>query len=719
MDTETNAADTGKVRLEIVGARTIAFAALCLAFMFGLYPLLDSSAISFNEPALYVVFGIILGQSVFAAIIAGLYGSNWTTGLLIGSFLVMASFALFLQGATLFGSAPPRDVWLLLYLSPSLTFAAMLPLLIARYLGRAQLVLEDRRYARYPASLGKLFGNVVIVAGIVMTLRAPQITWGTPPAQFWTSCMIVGAIIALLSTLVSLPAAWSLNARSWQHQLAILAITAVVVYSIITGIMWTLSLALGPLPDAFYQAGPVVTFVTTCVLFLAVTALRADGFRLQTKETAHRYSKDTDGVVASGYGMAFQIGTVLLLTLVLNVHLGQLQKERNRAAWLVADLHELLGSTNVDLRLPNGVQVGAYIPNAFVESITIPNSNNETVARAIDRLAEAEALDRLISLHVSGFNVDDEALKAIGRSRRLQALDISQADVRGVGFRHLQQMEIAELKLENLVLDEADWNGINGDLLHTLSVAHSVIDAKRFAAFVRKLRLFNLDLTGVELNEELWKLIPSREYLTGLTLSQTNVTAEDLVRLEDMYINKLDLSMNEIGDECMRAVAKLTQLKDLNLRGTRVTDAGVALLLPQVRETRHFSLNISETDINGTAFSKWDRLPMTLNVSKTDINDSLVDQIIRIQKQYPAGLRVLDLSHTEITDAILPKLAQINCRRIVITGTQLSPKAMAQVPRLGPSINQWEIGDQQFSEMEKNNLQMAGFQLYTKDTPVW
>jgi hypothetical protein len=89
---------------------------------------------------------------------------------------------------------------------------------------------------------------------------------------------------------------------------------------------------------------------------------------------------------------------------------------------------------------------------------------------------------------------------------------------------------------------------------------------------------WSVDLGGREINEQVFDRIKELGNLSELNLSKTNVTDEDMTRLNDLgvFLLKLDLSHTAVSDAGLDKLTKLAILRDLNLVGTRVTPDGVA-----------------------------------------------------------------------------------------------------------------------------------------------
>lgn len=141
--------------------------------------------------------------------------------------------------------------------------------------------------------------------------------------------------------------------------------------------------------------------------------------------------------------------------------------------------------------------------------------------------------------------------------------------------------------------------------------------------------------------------------LVELNLMGSRITDQGLVHLQDMQ--KLEfvwLSHTGITDRGLPHLAALSQLKRLKLAGTRVTDKGVACLnLSSLKE-----LDLSETDITDNALKSLaaSKSLEFIDLSKTEITGKGLALLAGMP-----NLKTLWLDGTTITNADLPLLAEL------------------------------------------------------------
>jgi uncharacterized protein YjbI with pentapeptide repeats len=90
---------------------------------------------------------------------------------------------------------------------------------------------------------------------------------------------------------------------------------------------------------------------------------------------------------------------------------------------------------------------------------------------------------------------------------------------------------------------------------------------------------WSVNLSGVQLTDEVFEHLRTLEYITELNLSKTNVSDADMELINSREIGfvllKLDLSKTSVTDAGLDKLNDLFLLMDLNLTGTKVTPAGV------------------------------------------------------------------------------------------------------------------------------------------------
>lgn len=180
---------------------------------------------------------------------------------------------------------------------------------------------------------------------------------------------------------------------------------------------------------------------------------------------------------------------------------------------------------------------------------------------------------------------------------------------------------------------------------------------------VTELNLFYAELTG----DGALAAIKEWPHLRKLNLRGTKVTDAGLVHLANMpSLEDLDIGYALITDGAFDRLSALTGLKSLSVGGNKITDAGLSglRLLPQ----------LTKLDVSGaqrTDSGMW----------AASVTDQGLDTMAALTR-----LESLNLQGTKISDAGFPKLVPLkNLKELSIGKTQLSARSLAalkQLPRI-------------------------------------
>ncbi len=170
-------------------------------------------------------------------------------------------------------------------------------------------------------------------------------------------------------------------------------------------------------------------------------------------------------------------------------------------------------------------------------------------------------------------------------------------------------------------------------------------------------RLNDLNLNGCNISDEQLVAICGTLGIEQLQLRHATVDGSGLSRIEQRgQVETLMLGSSAVMvlDETVNAVSQLSQLNQLDLGSTHVTDAGLARLstLPRLS-----TLNISGTPIEGNALSHLAALPM---LEQLDAVNTRIDDRDVVGLSGAPALRRLNLSKTRVTDRSFQPLAAIS-----------------------------------------------------------
>ena len=143
-------------------------------------------------------------------------------------------------------------------------------------------------------------------------------------------------------------------------------------------------------------------------------------------------------------------------------------------------------------------------------------------------------------------------------------------------------------------------------LLVRLKLEHLDRDGKidlDVVAALRSLRELSLELRGLPLSDEGLKSLLANVSLVGLDVSGSEVSDRGLQEFAAARsrLRLLDLSFTRVGDEGLKSLAALPELRHVSLIGCRVTDSGTDSLtrLERLRE-----IYLAKTQVSSQAAEK-------------------------------------------------------------------------------------------------------------------
>ncbi|KAD5508248.1 hypothetical protein E3N88_15951 [Mikania micrantha] len=203
------------------------------------------------------------------------------------------------------------------------------------------------------------------------------------------------------------------------------------------------------------------------------------------------------------------------------------------------------------------------------------------------------SLKKLSKLDLGGLFITDTALASLQVLKKLRHLDIWGSDISNEGASIL-------VNFPNLTFLNLAWTKVtilpNVSSIACLNMSDCTIQSM-FKGEGNKARLSKLLLAGA-----LFKDIANAFlYFDSNSLSfldLSNSSLHDLSFLSILHaLEYLDLSGNLIGDDSVKYIASAgANLKTLNLSNTRVTSAGVAVLVGHVLKLETISLDSTATD---------------------------------------------------------------------------------------------------------------------------
>ena len=343
-------------------------------------------------------------------------------------------------------------------------------------------------------------------------------------------------------------------------------------------------------------------FPTAClILFLGLAVLAADPAKPADRETvlaqlkANKVSLGGLMIEPKDGGPSINLGTGL--------DGGEANNATDENLLMIAQIHEVerimvyKGKVTAD-----GLAALAALPK-----LRSPQMYETDVPAAA--FAVLPKLTQLQSLSLGNYPVTDEVIGYVGQIRGLKTFDHTQSAMTPGGFlTFLNCVEgLEQLTLFGDFVDDACMNRIG-----------QMKEMKRFWT------------NSKTITSAGWQHLAKLAKMEDLFLSETNFGDEDVRALEDMKNLKfLGLNKTKITDAGMPSLAGLTKLHDLGLDGTKVTDKGMAAL-KGMTELHNLYVGVTDVTAQGLALvPRKDRMQM-MRVGKGAMTANQLDEIMQL-----------------------------------------------------------------------------------------
>jgi Leucine-rich repeat (LRR) protein len=224
----------------------------------------------------------------------------------------------------------------------------------------------------------------------------------------------------------------------------------------------------------------------------------------------------------------------------------------------------------------------------------------ECAAGWSDTLESLPNLASLESLTLAGTEVTDEKLKLVGQLSRLRVLRLIDCPITDQGCKALSSLtELQEAMFLRCPVGPGALVAVSqASSLTKLNLRGTKVSSSDIAQGLEKLvALKDLEVSETSLDDAALKTIIELPMLESLNLWRTQVTDAGLKVLENSKLKKLNLDdLPGVTDAGLESVIKIPQLEWLHLGKTKVTDRGL-LTLSQLT-------NLSELRVNDTAVTE-------------------------------------------------------------------------------------------------------------------
>ncbi|EOY25009.1 Leucine-rich repeat family protein, putative isoform 1 [Theobroma cacao] len=281
-------------------------------------------------------------------------------------------------------------------------------------------------------------------------------------------------------------------------------------------------------------------------------------------------------------------------------------------------------------------------------------------------VALLSSLKNLSVLDLGGLPVTDTVLNSLQALTKLQHLDLWGSKISNKGALVLQRF--SKLSFLNIA-----WTNVtilpNLSSLECLNMSNCTIDSI-LEDDDDKAPLVKLIFAGATfMNEAEAFLYIETRFLSLLDVS--NSSLNQFCFLPDMkMLEHLDLSSSMMGDDSVELIVCIgASLKILNLSGTKVSSAGIAILAGHVPKLEFLSL--SHTSIDDVALSYVSSMPSlkVIDLSNTDIKGYIHQPGTELHKDSTLAalqnlryLENLNLEHTQVRDPDLYPLS--SCKEL-------------------------------------------------------
>jgi Leucine-rich repeat (LRR) protein len=188
--------------------------------------------------------------------------------------------------------------------------------------------------------------------------------------------------------------------------------------------------------------------------------------------------------------------------------------------------------------------------------------------------------------------------------------------------------------------------------LESLWLNYTTIGDRDLAKLQHLIHLRTLSLGSTGITDDGLLYLRGMRSLFALTISRTDAGGFAFEQLDHLPLQVLQLNGCPVFDVALLSIARLSQLKQLDISRTHVTDEGMRHHegLKKLKALR--SLRLDETNVTGSGFRDWSNTRLReLSLRDCPIDDNGMEAIGRLESLYS-----LDLSNTPVNDSQLHHL---------------------------------------------------------------
>lgn len=652
---------------------------------------------------LFFFVGVVAGECCFVALLSGFAKRTWLGAYLFGLGLAVAGYGMVLCGSWLVDTFDQELVAGVAVL-PTFLLAATSPLYLFRHFFGWRLVNRGETPSpRQPLRLADIFSIIAIVAAVLVMVRVPQVISESESRNYWPQ-IVITCLVFFGASLVLLP----LHARvvlrdspiskraAW---LGVFSVMIVVICFGITQFFYDLDVSwhnrLEVLPFLLTFLASAIT-----VFYLGLSALAASGVQLVRGcelKSLRESEEDVSQLAHLRQLTWWRIGGAIAVTMATSIYLANLQQWRAARdkgnAMLGPRAQATGGELGVVDRIPTNLSLGEKATDDDLAAFSIC-SDLEYLYLRKSKITDAglehlSHFPQLRSLSLDDLPITDVGLFPLSQLPHLETLQIENCGIRVSNLlslpnkQHLTSLDLSHTQFAD---DECELL-VEFPHLQSLTLNHTRITDRGLAAIGRVKTLTTLHLVGTEVGTDAFPFLP---VLRTLDLSETNVNDAALSSIAKLTtLQSLTLRETKITHPPLSELSRLKKLYRIDLSDNPIDDEGIRQL---VRSTSLVAIDLSCTKVNGSGFANWQFASRSQEIilDRTLIDDDGVKSLNAIGET-----DTLSLTHTNVTDACLPHLAQIVINDLYIGGTQIT---FAGLINSGlPSVSMLHVATGQFT----------------------
>ena len=688
-----------------------------------------------------VMFGLILGQGIFASIISGLGGQSWLKGLLLATGFVAIVIGLVVFGQIMMmvlhfpmnitfsfsNSSQSTDVTLGLFFLPLVCLATSIAGLTMRIVRGWCLTAAPMDFTpRKPIRLIDFFLVMTTLACLFGMFRIPLILWNTNQNNIVGGLAYVAVVFSLCNLVIGIPCTYVAFRARRPFYGFLRAFGVSLGVSLVIGII--IGLGTGSVP-MYLRISLSTGGILGLTVSLGLWSLRCSGVRLlhypPKTLLGSRMETESDGSdsIASPRRNSHFVWTAWLTSfaIVSSVSTSYLISWRENTEKRTAQLQQELSATNSTMSIRDWRAVGLKLgPNSSaktlesfpyptqIESLSIAHSSlSNTVIDSIDKFGSLKSLD------LSYSDLDEDGLKRLAKSSRwpkLKRLSIAGTKITPQMFSLLPRigappfLDLSDLGVtdDDLGLAAFQYESIKLAKNQITDMGIQLLFSAQNGYYRRLLDLSDnpIDGSGFTVPCKLSRLVLDGNPLTDGAFGP---------QLKNLTVHEyLVLRNTQLTDSFLSALAATTTISGMEFGDGNFTEKGLQNLTPWAIR----NLSLTGKQFTGECFKTWSPSVNVLSMRGSSLSDETIGYVATLGTVYD-----LDLSKTAITDA---GLASFPARSVLIylnlSDTQVTTKGL-MASKL-PTFCEIHVAPNQFTSAEIKKLQTR-WKIVVSDKPRW